>query len=75
MEDKIIKALNEIGCIIDSYNEDDKLSEYIVDSLSLISFIINIEENFNCNIEAQYLTKGLYDTTIAEFKNIIKNSI
>lgn len=75
MKSKIIEALNEIGCLIETYSDDDKLSEYIVDSLSLISFIVNIEEKFECEIDAELLTKTLYEKSMKDFEQIIKSSI
>lgn len=75
MKEKIKEALSEVGCIVDDYSDNDKLSDYISDSLSFISFIVNVEEKCNCEIKPENLTKALYDKSMKEFENIIIDSI
>lgn len=75
MKCKIVEALNEVGCLVDDYNPNETISDYITDSLSLISFIVNIEEKFHCSIDAANLSKKLYEKSMQELEEIIKKSI
>ncbi len=75
IKSKIIDSLNSIGCLIDDYNKEDKLLDYVQDSLSLISFIVNIEENAKCDIDVSIISKNLYDKTMIEIEEIVTNSL
>lgn len=75
IQNKIIEALNSVGCLIDEYSKEDKLIDYVQDSLSLISFIVNIEENTKCDIDVSIISKNLYDKTMIEIEEIVTNSL
>ena len=75
IKNTIIDSLNSIGCLIDDYNHEDKLLDYVQDSLSLISFIVNIEENTKCDIDVSIISKNLYDKTMIEIEEIVANSL
>jgi len=57
IENKIVESLNSVGCLIDKYNKKDKLLDYIQDSLSLISFIVSLEEKTKCDIDVSIISK------------------
>ncbi len=50
VKEKMLMALDEIGIIVDSTQEDFDLQEYIIDSLSFISFIVNLEQQLDIEI-------------------------
>lgn len=75
IENKIVVSLNSVGCLIDKYNKEDKLLDYIQDSLSLISFIVSLEENTKCDIDVSIISKNLYEKTMSELEEIIKESL
>lgn len=66
---KIISIMNDNGIYIDCY--DDAESAFEMDSLTFLSTIVDIEENFKVNIPAEFLgndfnTYSDFIKTIAE---------
>ena len=58
---KIIKCMVEIGIIIEASLEGF-IDEDIDDSLTYISFIVEIEEEFNISIPDEYLQADIIET-------------
>ena len=58
---KIIKCMVEIGIIIEASLEGRFIDEDI-DSLTYISFIVEIEEEFNISIPDEYLQADIIET-------------
>ena len=52
----ICNVLDEMGYVIFEGEGDFKLSDYIVDSIQFISFIVSLEENLNVTIPDEFLT-------------------
>ena len=67
----ILQSLKDVGCLIDSYRGEDKLQDFIQDSLSLISFIVNIEDRLGTDIDVNTLSQNLYEKTMREIEDII----
>lgn len=67
----ILQSLQDVGCLIDSYQSEDKLQDFIQDSLSLISFIVNIEDRFETDIDVDMLSQNLYEKSMQEIEDII----
>ena len=59
---KIIKCMVEIGIIIEASLEGRFIDEDIDDSLTYISFIVEIEEEFNISIPDEYLQGDIIET-------------
>ena len=59
---KIIKCMVEIGMIIEASLEGRFIDEDIDDSLTYISFIVEIEEEFNISIPDEYLQADIIET-------------
>lgn len=59
---KIIKCMVEIGIIIEASLEGRFIDEDIDDSLTYISFIVEIEEEFNISIPDEYLQADIIET-------------
>lgn len=55
VREKMLMALDEVGIIIDSTQEDFDLQEYIIDSLSFIAFIVSLEQRFGIEIPDEML--------------------
>lgn len=57
IKQKILGVLVELGVsYCDEIGEDTSLTEYIVDSLSFMSFVIGVEETFQIELPDEYLT-------------------
>lgn len=71
----ILQSLQDVGCLIDSYQGEDKLQDFIQDSLSLISFIVNIEDRLGTDIDVNTLSQNLYEKSMREIEDIICSCI
>lgn len=52
---RVINCLNTVGILIDPTSDDVNLNDYDVDSISFISFIVEIEKEFDIEIPDGYL--------------------
>lgn len=64
---KIISIMNENGIFVDCY--DDAESAFEMDSLTFLSTIVDIEENFKVSIPAEFLGNDF--KTYLDFINTI----
>lgn len=56
IKQKVKNIMEEIGLdVSDIGNDDVDLSEYIVDSLMFINFVVEIENTFNVDLPDEYL--------------------
>ena len=51
----IDKCFNNIGIIIDNLGEESLIEDYLEDSMSYISFIVEIEQEFDIEVPDEYL--------------------
>lgn len=51
----IIICLNNIGVIVDNLNLEDRVENHLIDSISYISFIVELEQYFDIEIPDEYL--------------------
>lgn len=59
IRDRIIECLNNVGIVINQNDIDTNLNEYEVDSLTFMTFIVDIEREFNIIIPDGYLYKDI----------------
>ena len=59
LRSEIVDCFNNIGILVDSNLSNFKLREYVTDSLSFVSLIVELEEKFDISIPDDYLD---YDT-------------
>lgn len=72
----VIKCFEDVGIILDSSaeNEDINLLEYGIDSLAIISVIVEIEEKLSINVPDDYLSlEGL--TSFNGFLSMIESLV
>lgn len=55
MRSRIIACLQRLGFIVDEREENFELQEYLEDSVSFISFIVELESEFDIEIPDEYL--------------------
>ena len=53
--ERIEGCLNTVGILIDPTSDDVNLNDYDVDSISFISFIVEVEKEFDIEIPDGYL--------------------
>lgn len=53
--EKIVECLKDVGILVDTENNDTNINDYDVDSITFISFIVEIEEVFDIIIPDGYL--------------------
>lgn len=58
----IVDCFNNIGVLVDSNLSNFNLREYITDSLSFVSLIIELEEKFDISIPDDYLGYDILET-------------
>ena len=58
----IVECFNNIGILIDADQDNFILNEYILDSLTFVSMIVEIEEKFNVRITDEYLSSNSLET-------------
>lgn len=71
LKETILRSIQDVGCLIDDYEGEDRLQDFIQDSLSLISFIVNVEDRFATDIDVNTLSQNLYEKTMKEIEDII----
>ena len=59
---ELMDSLLNIGIIVDKEFSELSLDEVIEDSLTFISFIIEIEEKMNIEVPDEYLQQGVLKT-------------
>lgn len=63
MEEKIRQCFENLGFMVDESEEQNfNLSDYVTDSLSYISLIVELEQSFDIEIPDDYLMQGKLET-------------
>ena len=68
MRDRIVSCMKNIGLIIENDELDFNVTEYIKDSITFITFIVDLETEFDIEIPDEYLILPKLNT----ISNIIK---
>lgn len=63
----IKEILEEVGTYIEEITPETKLDELILDSMSLISFYVEVEEKFNIFLPEDIYSKRLDEFTVSKF--------
>lgn len=68
-EDKLKKALQNIGVYIakEDFSMDLKIRDFIEDSLTFISFFVEIENLFDIEIPDEVYAETVYDFSLRRF--------
>lgn len=67
IKEEIINCFSNLGIIVDDEENNFYLSEYLVDSVAFISFLVELEQKFNIEISDEYLIQG----RIESFEDVI----
>lgn len=55
IRNRIIECLDRVGILVEAEEDDVNVNDYGVDSISFISFIVEVEKEFNVEIPDGYL--------------------
>lgn len=73
MVEKIIGCMENLGMYVEADDKNIILQDYIADSLMYISFIVELEQQFNIEISDEYLVPDKLKT-IDDVVEMIKQS-
>ena len=62
MRAKIMDCFKAIGIIVEETDDNFRVDDYIQDSLTFISLIVELEDAFNIEIPDEYLAEGKLKT-------------
>ena len=68
--ERILNCLLELGIVFEQGENNFELTDYIEDSLTFISFVSELENEFDIEIPDEYLLQGVLGT-LNDLKNII----
>ena len=68
--ERILNCLLELGIVFEQEENNFELTDYIEDSLTFISFVSELENEFDIEIPDEYLLQGVLGT-LNDLKNII----
>lgn len=71
MKEKIIQCFSNLGIIISDESSNIELDEYIVDSVTFVSFLVELEQQFEIEIDDDYLVQGSLKT-LNDVENMIE---
>lgn len=71
---RIYIILENIGIQIPNVDEEIFLADYIEDSIAFISFIVEIEEEFDIEVQDEYLSVEMLET-FTDVVNMVRHSI
>lgn len=74
IRNKIIECLNRVGILVDSKLTDININDYGVDSISFISFIVEVEKEFNIQIPDGYLYVDILQS-LNGFANLVEQLV
>jgi len=64
MYDIICSILDEMGFVILDEEDDFDISDYIIDSIQFISFIVKIEEKLKVSLPDDFLTTEILKSSV-----------
>ena len=67
--ERILNCLLELGIVFEQEENNFELTDYIEDSLTFISFVSELENEFDIEIPDEYLLQGVLGT-LNDLKNI-----
>ncbi len=72
--EKVIECLSNVGVLINSNTDDVNINDYDLDSITFISFIVEIEKEFEIEIPDGYLYVNILQS-LNGFVNLVDELI
>lgn len=70
VHNNILDCLKHISIVLDECDGDINLTEYDIDSIAFMSFVVDLETTFNISIPDQYLTYDILQSLVG-LENLI----
>lgn len=70
LRNRIQKCFFNLGILLDTQEENFDISEYLEDSIAFVSFIVELESEFDIEIPDDYLVEGKL-ATYSDVVNLI----
>lgn len=75
MEEKIIKAMRNIGIILDDIDENTVVGDVLNDSLTFTSFFVELENEFNIQMSEEIFLIDWKNKKLIDLKNILETYV
>lgn len=69
--EELLEILHEIGIYVEQIKMDYKIEDLIEDSLSYISFFIELESRYNIEFPEDFFAVNIYQMSFAEVQTIV----
>lgn len=71
MLDKIIEALDNAGVYIKDITGQEKLGDLIQDSLTYVTFVLEIERIFDVELDEDFYSDKVFESTLVEIVEVL----
>jgi len=70
-EDRALEILNDVGVYIDEVTPEMTISELIEDSLTFLSFFIELEKEYQIELPDEFFSEDINEKSIADIKEMV----
>ncbi len=74
-EDKVLEILNDVGIYIDRVSPEMTISELMEDSLTFLSFFIELEKKYRIELPDEFFSEDINEKSIADVKEMVMSMI
>lgn len=72
-KEDVLEILHDIGIYVEQIEMDYKISDLIEDSLSFISFFIELESKYDVEFREDFFAETTYEMELTELEKVIKS--
>lgn len=72
-KEDVLEILHDIGIYVEQIEMDYTIGDLIEDSLSFISFFIELESKYNIEFNENFFAEKTYDMELFKLKEIVEN--
>lgn len=74
-EDKVLEILNDVGIYIDRVSPEMTISELMEDSLTFLSFFIELEKEYRIELPDEFFSEDINEKSIAAVKEMVMSMV
>lgn len=71
-KEEILNILHDIGIYVEQVEMDYRIGELLEDSLSFISFFIEVESKYDIEFPEKFFTEQIYKLKLIDFQKIVE---